>query len=126
MNKTKLMSAALAIAIGATLGACSYTEAPKKATPSEPSVTMIAQAPFTVTTTKIEGSSGYVTRLVDQETGAVCYTLMDTLMDAFRWNSNLSCTQDIRAQAAVPEDATYTTLSQQEVEWVFNGNETKK
>lgn len=121
MNKTKLMSAALAIAIGASLGACSYTEAPKKATPSESSVTMIAQAPFTVTTTKIEGS-GYVTRLVDQETGAVCYTLMDAL----KWNSNLSCTPDIRAQAAVPEDATYTTLSQQEVEWVFNGNETKK
>ena len=121
MNKAKLVSAALAIVIGASMGACSYTETPKEATPSESSVTMIAQAPFTVTTTKIEGA-GYVTRLVDQETGAVCYTLMA----AFRWNSNLSCTQDIRSQAAVPEDATYTTLSQQEVEWVFNGIEIKK
>lgn len=121
MNKAKLVSAALAIAIGAALGACSYTESPKKVTPSESSVTMIAQAPFTVTTIKIEGS-GYVTRLVDQETGAVCYTLMDAL----KLRSNVSCTQDIRAQATVPEDATYTTLSQQEVEWVFNGIESKK
>ena len=123
MNKGKMISAALAIAIGATLAACNYTSTPQAAKPKfTPTTEVITAAPYLITRVQIE-EAFFLVRIRDLETGVVCYKFGERI----GYSSDvMSCEQDINAQASVQTDASYTTLDQEQIEWLFNGNNSQK
>ena len=74
----------------------------------------------TDTIARVDSSDrGAVTRIVDQETGIACYLYVPDKFATSHRHPVISCAQDIRAQAAVPSDASYTTVNDDQVEWGF-------